>query len=64
MTTRTLTEWHAVDAPFTPLNDWDPIPGHCSRCGGRAWLGQTRWWHDGPVCPSRGMPAEFLPDPR
>lgn len=62
--TRTLTEWHAVDAPFTPLNDWDPIPGACSRCGQPARLGERRWWHDGAPCASRGRTAEFLPDQR
>ena len=59
----------ALDAPFTPPADWDPIPGTCSRCGGRAWLGETRWWHDGPTCRARPtgritqpVPAEFIPD--
>lgn len=64
MTARTQAEWHALDAPFTPFGDWDPIPGTCSRCGQPAWLGERRWWHDGESCPSRGRPAEFVPDPR
>ncbi|MCW7941677.1 hypothetical protein AAW14_06440 [Streptomyces hygroscopicus] len=64
MTARSLDEWHAVDAPFTPLTDWDPIPGRCSRCGQPAWLGESRWWHDLAPCKDRGLPAEFLPDPR
>ena len=64
MTSRTLTEWHSLDAPFTVLPDWDPIPGTCSRCNGRAWLGESRWWHDGQPCPARGRIADFLPDPR
>jgi hypothetical protein len=63
MTGRTLAEWHAIDAPFIPLGDWDPIPGTCSRCGERAWLGETRWWHVLQPCPSRGRPADFVPDP-
>lgn len=55
-------EWRSLDAPFTLRDDWDPIPGTCSRCGAKAWLGITKWWHDdGKVCPSR-KPADFLPD--
>ncbi|MFC1418583.1 hypothetical protein [Streptacidiphilus cavernicola] len=55
--------WRAIDAPFRPRDDWQPIPGACSRCGERAWLGETRWWHHtGRACPSR-RPAEFIPDP-
>ena len=54
--------WHALDAPFTPLADWDPTPGTCSRCGQPVWLGEQRWWHKGDPCPSRGRTAEFLPD--
>lgn len=61
MTSRTLTEWHAVDAPFTLITEWDPIPGRCSRCDGCAWLGESRWWHDEEPCRST-RPAEFLPD--
>lgn len=63
-TARTQAEWRALDAPFALLGDWDPIPGTCSRCGARAWLGETRWWHDGTACPSRGRRAEFVPEPR
>ena len=62
MTARSLDEWRAVDAPFA-LNDWEPLPGRCSRCGKPAWLGETRWWHDGEPCRST-RPAEFLSDPR
>jgi hypothetical protein len=61
---RTPGEWRAIDAPFALLGDWDPIPGRCSRCGQPAWLGESRWWHDGEPCPSRGRTAEFLPDTR
>lgn len=55
--------WRALDAPFTPPDEWQPIPGTCTRCGQPAWLGERRWWHDGPPCPAgyrRG--AEFQPD--
>jgi hypothetical protein len=52
----------ALDAPFTPPAEWDPIPGRCSRCGGDAELGERRWWHLGERCQSRGLPAEFVPD--
>lgn len=56
--------WRALDAPFTQRAEWQPIPGTCSRCGARAWLGETKWWHtNGRTCPSR-RPAEFLPDPQ
>lgn len=54
----------SLDAPFSVPDEWDPIPGHCSRCGGRAYLGETRWWHEGPACPARGRTAEFIPGPR
>ena len=54
----------ALDAPFTLPDDWDPIPGTCTRCGADAWLGEKRWWHNGPACESRGRGAEFLPDPK
>jgi len=61
--------WRAVDAPFTTPDEWDPIPGTCSRCGRRAFLGETRSWHDGPPCRARRtdkltqpVPAEFIPD--
>lgn len=52
----------ALDAPFTPFYEWEPIPGRCSRCGQAAWLGERRWWHDKEPCPSRGLAADFLPD--
>ena len=58
----TPDEQRALDAPFTTPDEWDPIPGTCTRCGADAWLGERRWWHDKEPCPSRGMPAEFLPD--
>jgi hypothetical protein len=54
--------WRALDAPFTPDDDWQPVPGTCSRCGQPAYLGISRWWHLGAVCPSRGRAADFLPD--
>jgi hypothetical protein len=54
-------EWRALDAPFMDPDEWDPIPGHCSRCGQPAYLGIRRWWHLGAVCrPSK--PAKFIPD--
>jgi hypothetical protein len=53
----------ALDAPFTPPDEWDTIPGRCSRCGQPAELGETKWWHVGETCPSRGRPSEFHPDP-
>jgi hypothetical protein len=56
----------ALDAPFAQPAEWKPIPGTCSRCGQRAWLGERRWWHQGPTCrPAstiRPVPAEFIPD--
>jgi hypothetical protein len=52
----------ALDAPFTIPDEWAPIPGRCSRCGGDAELGETKWWHLGGPCPARGRVAEFLPD--
>ncbi|MCX4750916.1 hypothetical protein OG455_41280 [Kitasatospora sp. NBC_01287] len=52
----------ALDAPFTPPDDWDPIPGTCTRCGQPAWLGETKWWHNAEPCQSRGRTADFLPD--
>lgn len=52
----------ALDAPFTVPDDWAPIPGRCSRCGGDAELGETSWWHLDEPCPARGRVAEFLPD--
>lgn len=60
----------AIDAPFTAPTEWQPIPGTCSRCGQPSWLGETRWWHDGPTCrarpadrPTAPVPAEFIPNP-
>ncbi len=58
---RTAAEWRALDAPFTQAG-WQPIPGHCSRCGQPAWLGETKWWHDGAACRHDWRTAEFLPD--
>ena len=52
----------ALDAPFALPDDWDPIPSTCSRCGGDAWLGETKWWHDKETCAGRGPTAEFQPD--
>jgi hypothetical protein len=61
--------WRALDAPFADPAEWEPTPGTCSRCGRRAWLGERRWWHDGPTCRARRVdhitapvPAEFVPD--
>jgi hypothetical protein len=62
--------WRALDAPFHPGPDWQPIPGTCSRCGQAAALGTRRWWHLGPACRARRADhltaprsAEFIPDP-
>lgn len=52
----------ALHSPFTLPDDWDPIPGTCSRCGRDAWCDEGRWWHDGDACPPTRA-AEFLPDP-
>jgi len=53
----------ALSAPFLTPVDFTPIPGTCSRCGGPAWLGERRWWHDDEPCRARyGQTAEFLPD--
>ncbi|MDI5965734.1 hypothetical protein [Streptantibioticus silvisoli] len=49
MTARTCDEWRALDAPFQP-GDWQPRPGHCSRCGQPALAGVTRWWRLGDTC--------------
>jgi hypothetical protein len=53
--------WRTLDAPFTEPDDWQPIPGTCSRCGQPAYLGTRRWWHLGTVCPPK-RPADFIPD--
>jgi hypothetical protein len=60
--------WRALDAPFASPDAWNPIPGVCSRCGQPAWLGERRWWHDGPTCRARHtdritapVTAEFIP---
>lgn len=53
----------ALHAPFTLPENFDPIPGHCSRCGGPALCDEGRWWHDGPSCRANGPVAEFVPDP-
>lgn len=55
-------QWHALDAPFTTWERWQPVPGTCSRCHQSAEHGLTRWWHVGTPCPSRGRPADFVPD--
>lgn len=53
----------ALHSPFTLAEDWDPIPGTCSRCGGPALLIESGWHHDGRGCdPRRAMAAEFIPD--
>jgi hypothetical protein len=53
--------WQALDAPFTPYEDWQPAPGTCSRCGAPAERGLTRWWHLDTPCPARGRTAHFTP---
>ncbi|MEU8920314.1 hypothetical protein AB0D10_05160 [Kitasatospora sp. NPDC048545] len=67
----TASPQRALDAPFTLPAAWTPIPGTCSRCGARAWLGEQRWWHQGPTCRARPtnrvtapVTAEFIPDKR
>lgn len=63
-----MTEHHDdrfrhVVAPFTVPDDWDPIYGTCSRCGGPAVLIETGWHHDGHACdPRRAEAAQFIPD--
>jgi hypothetical protein len=63
-------QWRAVDAPFTTADEWDAIPGTCSRCRQPAALGERRWWHLGPPCRARRsdqltqpVPADFIPTP-
>jgi hypothetical protein len=63
-------QWRALDAPFAPAGEWDPIPGTCSRCGQSAALGERRWWHLGPPCQAKRADrltaprtAEFIPTP-
>jgi hypothetical protein len=53
--------WHALDAPFTTWDTWQPAPGTCSRCGQPAEQGTTRWWHLDTPCTDRGRPARFVP---
>ncbi|BFP50011.1 hypothetical protein KCMC57_63790 (plasmid) [Kitasatospora sp. CMC57] len=56
--------WHALDAPFTPYETWQPEPGTCSRCGRAAERGEHRWWHLGERCPGLGrLAAHFVPTP-
>jgi hypothetical protein len=56
--------WRAVVSPFKIPDDFDPIPGRCSRCQGEAWCDEGKWWHDGLSCaPRYGAVAEFIPDP-
>lgn len=57
--------FRAVREPFSLPDDWNPIFGHCSRCGNPAVLNEDRWWHDGKGCdPRKAGPAEFIPDPQ
>lgn len=53
--------WRALDDPFGLDEDWQPIPGTCSRCGQPAALGTRRWWHLDAPCPARGRTATFIP---
>lgn len=54
----------AVHSPFTPIDQWDPIFGTCSRCGRPAVLIETGWHHDGAGCdPRKAEAAQFIPDP-
>lgn len=52
-----LETWHALDAPFTDLDDWldDLETGVCTACSGEALRGELRWWHDDGArrCPAR-----------
>lgn len=53
----------AVRDPFRLAEDWDPLYGHCSKCGNLAVLVEDRWWHDGAGCdPRKAGPAEFILD--
>jgi hypothetical protein len=53
----------ALIAPFTLPQDWDPIPGTCSRCHRPALLTETGWHHDGHGCdPRKAGAARFIPD--
>lgn len=53
----------ALHSPFILPDDWDPIPGTCSRCGNPALLIESGWHHDGRGCdPRRAGRAEFIPD--
>lgn len=54
----------AFREPFRLPDDWNPIPGRCSRCGNPALLVEDRWWHDASACdPRKAAAAEFIPDP-
>lgn len=59
--TRLQDQARAVREPFVLPEDWNPIPGHCSRCRRPALLVEDRWWHaSGGACdPSKHAPAEF-----
>ena len=53
----------ALVAPFTPLPDWDPVYGSCSRCGADAVQVESGWHHDGVGCdPRKASAAKFIPD--
>ncbi len=57
------TPFRALVAPFTVPDDFDPIFGSCSRCGGDAILIESGWHHDGKGCdPHRAEAAQFIPD--
>lgn len=53
---RSRAWWRILDTPTHTA-----IPGTCTRCGGRAWHGQYRWWHQ-TGCVDRRPGAEFVPD--
>jgi hypothetical protein len=53
----------ALVSPFVHPDDFDPIFGRCSRCGGDAILIETGWHHDGKGCdPRKAEAAQFIPD--
>lgn len=50
---------HQLDAPSVPFEQWlgELETGECTRCGGPAERGRTRWWHTGTDCALLPRPA-------